>query len=259
MIPFSSKSKLVVLEMLSIHLPKYRIHSCVLWVKSYVRKFVPESGVLVCFLYLLMKQRISAKPTSSLLLSDMLTSNRHLFMKDSSHLLKFSALMPKVWLSISLTRCRNINLIQVLLYQSHGASVMSGKFKGEQQRVRSQAIYIHCFAHILNLVLVDCAKKNSSAAEFFALQSLCVFVSSTKAHVILYISKQNNVPINLKKNYSDYLTQDGLVGRTLLWMSFVTCLMCCWPHLQRFPMVKIHQRQYKLKVCYCKYHHWPFR
>ena len=74
-----------------------------------------------------------------------------------------------------------------------GASVMSGKFSGVQQRVMQiapQAIYIHCFAHILNLVLVDCAKKISSAAEFFALlQSLYVFISSTKAHVV-YVRQQ---------------------------------------------------------------------
>ena len=40
-----------------------------------------------------------------------------------------------------------------------GASVMSGRCSGVQQRIMEvapQAIYIHCFAHILNLVLVDC-------------------------------------------------------------------------------------------------------
>ena len=50
-----------------------------------------------------------------------------------------------------------------------------------------QAIYIHCFAHVLSLVLVDCAKNVTCASVqvFFALlESLYVFLSSTKAHVI---------------------------------------------------------------------------
>ncbi len=56
-----------------------------------------------------------------------------------------------------------------------------------------QAIDIHCFAHVLNLVLVDCAKNVSHAAKFFALlESLYVFVSSTKAHV-LFVRKQSEL------------------------------------------------------------------
>ena len=38
-----------------------------------------------------------------------------------------------------------------------GASVMSGHCSGVQQRIRAvalQAIYVHCYAHCLNLVLV---------------------------------------------------------------------------------------------------------
>ena len=48
-----------------------------------------------------------------------------------------------------------------------------------------RTVYIHCFAHILNLVLVDCSKKVEHAARFFALlESLYIFVSSAKAHVV---------------------------------------------------------------------------
>lgn len=42
-----------------------------------------------------------------------------------------------------------------------GASVMSGHCSGVQQRVREaapHAVYVHCHAHILNLMLVDCVK-----------------------------------------------------------------------------------------------------
>ena len=56
-----------------------------------------------------------------------------------------------------------------------------------------QAIYIHCHAHCLNLVLVDCVKNNPHASEFFALvQSLYVFMSSSKAHAI-YLEKQTQL------------------------------------------------------------------
>ena len=59
--------------------------------------------------------------------------------------------------------------------------------------VAPQAIYIHCFAHVLNLVLVDCTKNVAFASEFFALlESLYVFLTSTKAHVI-FVRKQTEL------------------------------------------------------------------
>lgn len=74
-----------------------------------------------------------------------------------------------------------------------GASVMSGVCSGVQQRIKEiapQALYVHCRAHCLNLVLVDCMKNNSHASQFFSLvQSLYVFLSSSKAHAI-FIEKQ---------------------------------------------------------------------
>ena len=77
-----------------------------------------------------------------------------------------------------------------------GAAVMSGHCSGVQQRVRQvapHAIYVHCHAHVLNLVLVDCVKNNSFASEFFALlQSLYVLLSTSKAHVV-FIDKQKEL------------------------------------------------------------------
>ena len=44
-----------------------------------------------------------------------------------------------------------------------------------------QAVYIHCSAHRLNLVLVDVSKQVKEASDFFAhLQSIYVFFSSSK-------------------------------------------------------------------------------
>ena len=51
-----------------------------------------------------------------------------------------------------------------------GASVMSGHCTGVQTKVREfapYAAYIHCYAHVLNLVLVDSVKSVSCAYEFF--------------------------------------------------------------------------------------------
>lgn len=56
---------------------------------------------------------------------------------------------------------------------------MSGVNAGVQaliQRKSSQAVYVHCHAHCLNLVLVDVVEKIPLASNFFALlQSLYVF------------------------------------------------------------------------------------
>ena len=65
---------------------------------------------------------------------------------------------------------------------------MSGHCSGVQQRIRAvapQAIYVHCYTHCLNLVLVIATKKVSDSADFFAIiESLYVFLLSAKAHVI---------------------------------------------------------------------------
>ena len=80
----------------------------------------------------------------------------------------------------------NINLSSMVSQGYDGASVMSGCISGVQKRIRDlvpQACYIHCHAHCLNLVLVDCAKSITQVSEFFSLlQSLYIFMSSSKAH-----------------------------------------------------------------------------
>lgn len=67
-----------------------------------------------------------------------------------------------------------------------GAAVMSGHVSGVQERYRRevpQAVYIHCYAHRLNLVLVDCVHNVKDAAEFFvAIQKLYNFFSTSVVH-----------------------------------------------------------------------------
>ncbi len=77
-----------------------------------------------------------------------------------------------------------------------GAAVMSGCVSGVQKRIRDlvpKTIYVHCHAHCLNLVLVDCVKSIQQASEFFSLvQSLYVFMSTSKAHT-LFVQKQSEL------------------------------------------------------------------
>lgn len=86
-----------------------------------------------------------------------------------------------------------------------GASVMSGCNAGVQKLVKEnspQAIYVHCCAHRLNLVLVDVAKRVRAASDFFShLQALYVFLSASKCHEH-FLSNQNSLggrEIRLKK------------------------------------------------------------
>lgn len=51
-----------------------------------------------------------------------------------------------------------------------GLSVMSGRCSGVQGRVREfapYAVYVHCYAHNLNLALVDCVQGVADASDFF--------------------------------------------------------------------------------------------
>lgn len=54
------------------------------------------------------------------------------------------------------------NIFEPIIAQSYdGASVMSGRFNGVQQKLKSKhpkAIYIHCMAHRMNLIVLDMCK-----------------------------------------------------------------------------------------------------
>ena len=67
---------------------------------------------------------------------------------------------------------RDYNLDPALIVSQgyDGASVMSGSCSGVQQRIKMiapNATYVHCYAHCLNLALVDCVCKVQDASEFF--------------------------------------------------------------------------------------------
>ena len=77
-----------------------------------------------------------------------------------------------------------------------GASVMSGQCCGVQQCIKNeapQAMYIHCYAHCLNLVLVDSTRINADATNFFILlEALYAFLTTSKAHAI-YLEQQKDL------------------------------------------------------------------
>jgi hypothetical protein len=70
-----------------------------------------------------------------------------------------------------------------------GCSTMSGCYTGVQSRVRAVnkcAYFVHCFAHRLNLVIVDTCSKNTKVRNFFGIvASLYDFIEgSTKRHAV---------------------------------------------------------------------------
>ena len=77
-----------------------------------------------------------------------------------------------------------------------GASVMSRKYSGVQQQIKAlapYAMYIHCYAHSLNLALVDTVKSIQFSCDFFDLvEALYVVISTSKAHTI-FMAKQKQL------------------------------------------------------------------
>lgn len=72
---------------------------------------------------------------------------------------------------------------------------------------------VHCYAHTLNLVLVDSVKHLPSAGEFFCLlERLYVFISTTKAHAV-FMKKQ--IDLHPVLQLQGYQTHAGLQGTVL--------------------------------------------
>ena len=94
-----------------------------------------------------------------------------------------------------------------------GASVMSGRCAGVQQKICQvvpHAAYVYCYAHCLNLVLVDSTKSVFEASNFF---SLTMFF----CHEVLLMlfssgSSLNYSQISHRDNCRDFQIHAGLVG-----------------------------------------------
>lgn len=80
-----------------------------------------------------------------------------------------------------------------------GAASMRGSYTGVQARIKNEkplAIYVHCYAHILNLCLIDLTKQVKQIRNMFGvLNSLHNFIGSS--------SKRNSVFESTRKKFSD--------------------------------------------------------
>ena len=76
---------------------------------------------------------------------------------------------------------------------------MSGRHAGVSAKIKEQnnkAVYVHCCAHRLNLVLVDTSKQLPAAADSFSLlETLYVFMSSSKPHE-LFLRRQTELGLH---------------------------------------------------------------
>ncbi|XP_061909661.1 zinc finger MYM-type protein 1-like isoform X2 [Entelurus aequoreus] len=80
-----------------------------------------------------------------------------------------------------------------------GAANMSGQYKGLQTRIlqhNAKALYVHCHAHCLNLVLVESVKSSLHFIAFFNLvEKLYVFfTASSKRHTAFVKCQQDLQP-----------------------------------------------------------------
>ncbi|XP_028415016.1 zinc finger MYM-type protein 1-like [Dendronephthya gigantea] len=74
------------------------------------------------------------------------------------------------------TKQIGVNINNLVAQGYDGAAVMSGKCSGVQERIKTvvpQALYVHCFAHRPNLVIVQAVKSVVPVADFFAALQMC--------------------------------------------------------------------------------------
>ncbi|TKS78060.1 CD53 Cell surface glycoprotein [Collichthys lucidus] len=88
--------------------------------------------------------------------------------------------------------------IPIVAQSYDGASVMSGQVSGVQQRIKEMhpyATYIHCLAHKLNLVLVDCCTVNRSVKTFLNVigKLYSVFAERSNHHRFIEVQKSLNM------------------------------------------------------------------
>ncbi|KAL4143991.1 hypothetical protein QTP88_006236 [Uroleucon formosanum] len=87
------------------------------------------------------------------------------------------------------TQTIDISTLKIIAQSYDGASVMSGRLNGVQAKIKElypSAIYTHCMAHRLNLVVVDMCKNIKSARNVFnILEAVFVHFSRPSNHLKL--------------------------------------------------------------------------
>lgn len=78
-----------------------------------------------------------------------------------------------------------------------GANTMSGRFSGLQSKIKDVsplALYIHCCAHNLNLVLIDSIRSSINAVSFFGiLEALYTFITNSLPRLKIFEEKQKKI------------------------------------------------------------------
>jgi len=94
---------------------------------------------------------------------------------------------------------KGIDQLKCVAQTYDGAAVMSGAGGGVQAYFRNQhpeAIYVHCYAHELNLVLCHTCRAVSEAAELFImLESVCSFFSVSLVNHHKFVDTQTKLGI----------------------------------------------------------------
>ena len=121
----------------------------------------------------------------------------------------------------------NINNLVVQGYD--GAAVMSGRCSGVQQRIREivpQAIYAHCLAHRLNLVIVQAVNSVVPVTDFFATLQLCYnFLSGSNVHSQWFHFKRKSTQTKSQWNLKQCRK---LAGRVVRAVSAITSRFDCF-------------------------------
>lgn len=97
----------------------------------------------------------------------------------------------------------NINWTSVIAVCFDGASAMSGKFNSVQSKVKEinpSAMYVHCYGHCLNLVLVDSlGNKNRVVFDFFGcVQLIYSFIEGSPVRHAVFEKIVNETNSRLK-------------------------------------------------------------
>ncbi|KAF0711335.1 zinc finger MYM-type protein 1-like [Aphis craccivora] len=97
---------------------------------------------------------------------------------------------------VKLIKENNLDINKCIAQCDDGASVMSGVYSGVQQKISEivpHAVYIHCYAHRLNLCLVDCIQNVPLIVDFFdTIQNFYKYLMNSQTRYELFVEAQKN-------------------------------------------------------------------
>ncbi|XP_059148436.1 zinc finger MYM-type protein 1-like [Physella acuta] len=148
----------------------------------------------------LLKQHLLFGDRNATYLSPDMLLNMETPSKDLSNFVSFLKLVQRFFFKTPLTAVTDLGLSMTMCYgQSYdGANTMSGEISGVQKRVREiapHALFTHCCAHNLNLILLDAVLSNIQTQLFFGvLESIYTFFTGSLPRLsILQEEQRNNI------------------------------------------------------------------